>query len=231
MAAPVAGYFRDPDDTGYAGVSPKKVHTQSRVVGSDTVHEHQFVKDRFITSFGTYEAVLAQQTYSATATDGTSTGYLWAHMPSAVSNRSARIRRIYLTAQYLGSLAISAPRVRIDRMTFTGTATGATVQPMKSTTQQASQAFDLRTAVTGLTVTLAGGALGTLALGGMLSGIAAWSPPLLGISELAAQFSEDDEWTLLKPGEGLSIYQDVAGTAADTRKFNIGIVWDEIDTA
>lgn len=43
--------------------------------------------------------------------------------------------------------------------------------------------------------------------------------------------ADEDEWLVLVPGEGFVIWQDTAGTTSDTRKFNIQLLWDEIDTA
>ncbi|HKS16986.1 MAG TPA: hypothetical protein VJU16_06720, partial [Planctomycetota bacterium] len=82
MAGPVAAFVRLPDDASNTG---KKVRTQSRVIGSDTVHEHFFIPTMKAEILGVYRWALDQQTVQASAQNGTSTGFFWAHVPSAVS--------------------------------------------------------------------------------------------------------------------------------------------------
>ncbi len=51
MAAPVAGYVQLPSDTANTG---KKNRTQTKAVGSDTVHEHFVVPTEGYTRTGRY---------------------------------------------------------------------------------------------------------------------------------------------------------------------------------
>lgn len=226
MAAPVADKIQLPVDTGNLG---KKVRTQTRVVGSDTVHEHFWVQGRRAEILGVYRHALTQQTVQAAAQNGTSTGFLWAHIPSAVSNKTVRLRRAVVESQHSSALATpTAPRVVLVRFSFTGTASGASANAVAKVNDAApTPVFDLRTAVTGLTPTL-GAVLGSAGLAGALTAVGAYAP--VGIDLVNAMESED-EWPLITPGNGVVLYQDVAGTASDTRKFNLQLVWDEIDTA
>ena len=73
MAAPIADKIVLPLDTGNTG---KKVRTQTRVVGADTVHEHIYIPTRQAQVLGVYRLGMAQQTVLATAQNGTSTGFL-----------------------------------------------------------------------------------------------------------------------------------------------------------
>lgn len=225
MAAPVAGKIILPDDSGNAG---KKVRAQTRVVGADTVYEHFFVPTRQAMLLGVYRLGMAQVTAAAAAQNGTATGALWFHVPVAISNKKVRIRRLTVTSQHATVLATpTAPRLTATRFTFTGTASGASLTPVKTDSAYGAPIVDLRTAVTGLTVTLVG-SIGTAPFCGALTAVGAYTSPPVDIVSPAA---DEDEWPVLAPGEGIVIYQDVAGTAADTRVANIVLAWDEIDTA
>jgi len=226
MAGPVAAKILLPDDTGNTG---PKIRTQTKVVGADTVHEHFFVQARQALILGVYRLGMAQTVGATTAaaTNGTSTGMFWFHVPTAVSGKKARIRRFDVSSQHATLLATpTAPRLVVSRMTFTGTASGATVTPVKVDSGYPSPVADIRTAVTGLTVSLVG-LLGSAPMVGALTAVGGWSSP---INQLIDSSSED-EWWVIAPGEGLAVWQDVAGTTADTRVNNITIMWDEIDTA
>jgi hypothetical protein len=225
MAAPVASEIRLPDDSGNLG---KRVRTQTRDVGAGVLrHDHLFVEVRKAEVLGVYRAALDQQTVQAAAQNGTSTGFLWAHVPTAVTNKWARLRRLYVTSQHSTALATpTAPRLRIVRFTFTGTASGAAVTAAKVNSGDPTPVFDLRTAVTGLTPTLVA-ALGATALAGALSAVGAYTPAIIDCIDTDGE----DQWPIFKPGEGFVLYQDTAGTASDTRKFNTVLVFDEIDVA
>lgn len=56
----------------------------------------------------------------------------------------------------------------------------------------------------------------------------AYEPCFKDIIDPAA---DEDDWPIFKPGEGFVVYQDTAGTTSDTRKINIQLLADEIDTA
>src|SRR6185436_13483240 len=218
MAAPVDSYAQLPDDSGNAG---KKIRSQTRVVGANTVHEHFFVNVRQAAVLGVYRAAMAQVTVQASAQNGTSTGFLWAHVPSAVTNKKVRIRRVYVTSQHSTVLATpTAPRIVMTRMTFTGTASGASVTVGKVDAGAPTAVFDLRTAVTGLTPTLVA-ALGSAPIVGALTAVGAYAP---ASTDLISVSGLEDEWIILAPGEGVVLYQDTAGTASDTRLANICLI-------
>lgn len=235
MAAPVAGYVRLADDSGYTGKT-RFLHAQSRVVGSDTVYEEFVVFDRRAKVVGVYEGALTQQSVSATLQDGLATGFMWLHMPAAISGRSARIRRIYYTPQMAATTttAASAPRLRIDRFTFTGTATGATVRADADASYNLPK-LDMRTAVTGLTVSLVAAVFAGAICGAVDSTTAtkavALGPASISLTDFPGGTHDEDEWIVLAPGEGIVLYQDVVGLASDPRRFDLTVVWDEIDTA
>jgi hypothetical protein len=41
--------------------------------------------------------------------------------------------------------------------------------------------------------------------------------------------AEEDEWPLIKAGQGIVLYQLDAGTTSDTRRFTASLMWDEIE--
>lgn len=175
---------------------------------------------------GVYRAALDQQTVAAAAQNGTSTGFLWAHVPVLTTTRKARVRRIWVDSQHSTALATpTAPRLRAVRFTFTGTASGAAVTAANVNTIHPAPSLSLRTAVTGLTPTLVA-AVGTAGLAGALTAVGAYSPVAI---EVLDSLCGADTWPVLAAGEGLVIYQDTAGTTSDTRKFNLKMVWDEVD--
>lgn len=224
MAAPIANKVILPDDSGNLG---KKIRTQTRVVGADTVHEHFFINERKAVILGVYRLAMIQQTVAVAAQNGTSTGFLWAHVPTAISGKQVRLRRAYLSSQHSTALATpTAPRIVLNRFTFTGTASGAQITPVEVNASGPAAVFDLRTAVTGLTPSLVG-LFAAVALAGAVTAVGAYAPDR---SELVQSEAEDD-WMIFVPGEGFVMYQDTAGTTADTRKFNPVFVWDEIDVS
>ena len=83
MAAPVASYVQLPVDTSNTG---KKNRTQTRVVGSDTVHEHHVVPSPDTTKYGRYIACsTGLNTVSTVAQTGAAGGYYWLHMSTAAT--------------------------------------------------------------------------------------------------------------------------------------------------
>lgn len=222
MTAPVAGNVRLPDDSGNAG---KKIQTQSETIGADVVHSHYFIPRSKRRILGLHRFVHALQSVQAAAQNATSTGFFWFHVPIG-SSVNARLRRLYLEYGTTTELDhLTAPRIALAKFTFTGTASGATVVPMIMKTGMSAAVGSMRTAVTGLTVTL--GALG-------------WSstPPSIVLTTSGqsqywgrSEYEPDDEESFMDiaPGEGIVLYQPDAGTATDGRRFTCCGLWDEYD--
>jgi len=224
MAGPIPSKIIYPVDSGNSG---PKARTQTKVVGADIVHEHFFIESRQALVLGVYAATLPQQSVQASAQNGTATGFLWAHVPVAISGKASRIRVAWLSHN-AAALAASTPRIIANRFTFTGTASGASVTPAKvgpSATTPTS-IFDLRTAVTGLTVTL-GAAVASSSVPAIITaaGLSFGETPLLD------NRGEEDRFLSVAPGEGVVVWQDLAGTTTDPRRFTLSLVWDDIDTA
>src|SRR3990172_4916161 len=226
MAAPVAEKIILPLDTGNTG---KKVRTQSRVVGPDTVHEHFFVPVRQARILTIYRLALVQATVLASAQNGTTAGMLFGHMPSGVSGKAMRLRRLSFTSQHSTALATpTAPRLLVRRFTSSGGLSGALVAPnINDSLNHIAPACLYSLVNTGVTVVHVGIGFGAGGLAGALTAVGAYETAFKDIIDPA---SDEDDWPIFYPGEGFVVYQDVAGTASDTRKFNLQLNADEIDT-
>lgn len=228
MAAPVDAKIQLPTDSGNTGPN---VRTRSRVVGANTVHEHFFVQSTSGAILGVYSGQLSLQSVQAAAQNGTSTGFLWMHVPTAVTGKKARIRYIVLQHQISSATAmVSNPRIALARFTFTGTASGASITSGKIDSSNPSAVFDLRTAATGLTVTL-GAVLSANLPPVLVQATAAAITVCPTVDTLLWRDGSEEDFLVLAPGEGAVIYQPDAGTAADARKFIGSILWDEVDTS
>jgi hypothetical protein len=227
MAAPVPGFVQLPTDSGNTG---KKVRTRIRTVGADSVHEHVFVKEYSERILTVYRLALVQATVVASAQNGTTAGMLFAHMPSAVSGKAARIRRLTVSSQHSTALTTpTAPRLLVRRFTSAGALSGSLIAPNVNNSQDhIAPACLFSLANTGVTVVHVGIGFGSSALVGALTAVGAYEPNLRDIIDPAG---DEDGWPIFFPGEGFVIYQDTAGTASDTRKFNVSFLMDEFDTA
>lgn len=162
-------------------------------------------------------------TVVATAHNGTSTGHLWLFNPSTNTKRF-RIERVRISTQFGSALSVpTSPVTNLSRFTFTGTASGATVAPAAIDTTYTASA-DVRSASTGLTVTLVGGPFLSV-LPVMAQGTAGWAanPP----NETLWIPREEEYEIVLKPGEGIVIWQSTNGTTSDTRVVAIEVQWEE----
>ncbi len=87
----------------------------------------------------------------------------------------------------------------------------------------------VRSAVTGMTVTFtAAGDIGAFSIPAVLTGVGNVyaQKEVLPYNPFAWVRGDDLE---IAPGEGLMIYQSVAGTATDPRRFKVSVQWIELD--
>lgn len=220
MAAPVADKIQLPLDTGNTG---KKVRTQTRVVGADTVHEHFYIptSERSITGAG--KANCGVQTVPTAAHNGTSTGFWWLWAPTGGKNIA--LRRLYTSVKF-NALAVDLlpGELRVSRFTFSGTPSGAVITPAKRKTADTLTA-ELRTASTGLTVTLVATAYSKLfpTMDLVTGGAGQWNP-----MEDWWDADEEQEQIVLVPGEGLVCWSAAALTTANRRMVN-NVAWEEFE--
>lgn len=223
MAAPVAAFIQLPTDSGNTG---KKVRTQTRVVGADTVHEHFFIPISSRSIVGNYWASVGAFTPPAAAQNGTTTGAWWLFNPVGSAVKGA-VKRFSSILNFNAVAVDLVPgQFRMSLFTFTGTASGAQITPGKTDSTAAAPVLNLRTASTGLTVTLGAtiyeeaGPIFPLATG---SGIACG--PYVGIER-----NPGEEWNeiILRAGEGIVEWSAQALTTANRRQTsNLG--WEEFE--
>jgi hypothetical protein len=138
------------------------------------------------------------------------------------SGKTASIKRIAVRANTASSTASNYVNLTVRRITAAsgGTQISATNFPQKNTLASSS-VIEIRYG--GATSTLAG-TVDSRILGQPLSG------PVGGrFSYRDIQFGSNDEDIVIKPGEGLVVYQEAAGTAAT--KVRVLIEWDETANA
>jgi hypothetical protein len=222
MAAPIASFIQLPVDTGNTG---KKNRTQTRVVGSDTTHEHFFIPISARGVTGGYKASTGVLTVPAAVQNGTSTGYAWLYNPVGATIKMA-LKRLTWNVQFIAlAVDLLGGELRFQLFTFTGTGSGTLVTPAKRDTTDAAAQGNLRLASTGLTVTLTGVIFGeqynTMDL--VTGGAGHWNPH-------RAEWNPDSEQAEMvhRAGEGVSMWHAVAVTAGNRRLY-INPAWEEFE--
>jgi hypothetical protein len=225
MAAPVADKVLLPLDTGNTG---KKVRTQTRTVGADSVHEHFFIPISKDSKTGFYRAHSGILTIPTSAHNGTSTGHLWFFNP--VGNTiKARIRRLRETGQVVaGAIDLTAPRQLFNLFTFTGTASGTAITPAKRDSTDAAATCTLRTASTGATVTLGAVIRHTGIPGIVATASSATVQTMLPPNIYIPWDPDEEECIVLRAGEGVVLWSADASTTANRRLFS-DWAWEEFE--
>ena len=228
MAAPVAGYVQLPVDTPNTG---KKNRTQTKTVGSDTVHEHYVVPSPGYTQLGRYMASsTAPRTVAATSQTPTTSGYVFLHMSTAATGVVGVLREVSIGWSQSGTPVPSptAPLIAVQKYTFAGAHNAATTFDIaKSQTSQAAPSANVRNAPTGTVLTI-GNQIAALAVPAMESSVGTYGG--------YATIYRDDSLTRgnaveFSTGEGIAVWQPNAGTGSDTRVITIKMVWDEVDVS
>ena len=226
MAAPIAGKIILPTDVGNTG---PKVRTQTRVIGADTVHEHFFIPTSIRKIDGIYYCQSATLTGHTTAHNVTSTGYWWFQNPVGGST-VARLRRVLVklgNGASIGADVTTISRYGLNRFTFTGTASGAIITPAKRDSTDAANVANLRTAVTGMTITA--GAI----VGAIINSAYEFTTSGIGNSDgIVCELldpTHEDEYLIVRPGEGMCFYGIDTGVAQF--RIIVNVVWDEYDNA
>lgn len=225
MAAPLASRIQLPLDTGNTG---RKVRTQTRVVGADTVEEHFFVPISKDSKVGLYRAHSGILTIPTAAHNGTTTGHLWFQNPvgSAVKGR---LRRLYETLQLVsGAIDLTAPRQLFSLFTFTGVASGAAITPGKRDSTDVAAVCTLRSAPTGMTVTLGA----TIRHTGVPAINATLASATIQVNLMPCVYPEwrpeEEESPVIRAGEGIVLWSADASTTANRRLFS-DWAWEEFE--
>lgn len=223
MAAPVPTFIQLPTDTGNTG---KKIRVQSRVVGADTVHEHFFIPISARQTTGVYWASIFGTPPTAVE-NGTTTGRWWLLNPASATVKLA-LRRFNSIMNFAALAVDLVPgQFRMSLFTFTGTPSGASITPGKGESTHAAAQGSLRTASTGMTVTLVAtvfeeqGPILPLATGsGVVCG------PYVGNERNPG---DEKAEIVLRPGEGIVKWSALALTTAN-RRMTDNIGWEEFET-
>jgi hypothetical protein len=155
------------------------------------------------------------------AAHASTAGFLWLINPIG-SPVSIYFRKCNFTSATTTALAtLSSPRVTMERVTFTGVASGTQITPAKRATSDAAPQGKLLSTSTGLTLT-AGPIATAFAVVNNQTAVGTTQP-----SEQILDTKDDDGLLVLAPGEGLVWRQADAGTTSDTRKINIDLKWEE----
>lgn len=204
-----------------------KMHTRAYVVGANTVDDQYVIPTSDRTRTGLYRVTTAASTITVAA-DGATVGRWWLINPvgSAVA---VAVKRVSFTCQHNTALATpTGPRITLERVTFTGTASGAVITPAKRVrtavaglTADATNVASVRTASTGLTLTAGEGFKTFMPVVALTT--AAACPPAQD------DYDPDDEAfeLILAAGEGVVCRQADAGTTSDTRRWINTISWEE----
>lgn len=231
MTRATPDYVTLPSDAANTGA---KTPTMIKTQGANQVETPLVIPDRYETVRGVYRAGMAIQSVAAAAQNATSTGFLWITLPAANTSRAVRLRKCELSFQHSGATTMpTLPRIGLARFTFTGTASGATLAGAKVDPDADNPSVDMRTAVTGMTVTLntdPGSLLSTVVVPAMHNVTAAGLLfACTDVQQLVSLQADEDEWPIIKGGQGLVMYQLDAGTATDLRRFGVSMTWDEIE--
>lgn len=176
-------------------------------------------------------------TISATLHTLNTGGFFWAINPST-SGKIVKLERIGIQINTTTAVAAgfpTSPRLAISRMAFTGTPTGAAV-PLsgaastinKFDTTYPAPILDIRSAITGLTCTYGAVIFSSQAPSIGVVGAVTISQ-VVGVPwDTQFQPRESEYECVIRPGEGLVIWQPEAGSTGDTRKATIRMLWEEV---
>jgi hypothetical protein len=142
---------------------------------------------------------------------------------------AARLRKLRIEVNH-SSVAAAMPTIptfTLARITHIGTPTGASLASVRCDTTYPVAQANLRTASTGLTNVLAGAMTTAPIMPLHLASTVGIVDTVNQIIDLVDINTSEDEWPVIRPGEGVVLYQNVAGTATDTRRFTFNMLWDE----
>ena len=180
----------------------------------------QFVKEQRTQLLGIYYAGSGPHQLAAAA-DAANSGRVW--LVNTSSTIAVALKEIlYTCVSGTALVTLSFPRINVERFTFTGTPSGATITPAKRDSTDAANTGTLRTASTGMTIT-AGDTIKNFSPVTVLTAIGVSMP---AEQSLKMQDHVDDR-IVLRQNEGIVVRQADAGTVADTRRFFLDFRWEE----
>jgi hypothetical protein len=228
MAAPVASYVQLPADTANTG---KKNRTQTKVVGSDTVHEHHIVPSAGYTHTGRYFSVSsAAQTVSSAAQVPSTAGFYYLHNSTA-NTAVGILRSVEISYGTTGTAqpAFSSPLFQLQKYVFGTAHSGTTLNIVSAQTSSTTPKLNMRSAPTGPSTFTVVGPIGSKAMPALMSSVASFGGTM-SLYEAPEHYNRGYA-VEIAPGEGVVLHQLSTGLAADSRVFTATFVWDEIDVS
>jgi hypothetical protein len=224
MAAPVAGYVQLPSDSANTG---KKNRTVTKVVGSDTVHEHLVVPSPNFTRTGRHAYQSSLHVLSTAATNST---HLVLAMTTAATHRAV-LRSIDISWGITGTIAATTanPLLVIQKATygtaFTLSTNGQVINyQSSSTTSQLNAYLGSSGASIGTPVPFA-----SFAFPALLTTAGTYG----GMHRLWQAGDQHNAETGLemKAGDLLQVLQPTTGSNGEQRTFTLRFEWDQIDVS
>lgn len=230
MAAPSASYVQLPSDSANTG---KKNRTQTKTVGSDTVHEHFTVPSPAYSWSGRYIAhsTIMQAVSSAAQTPSTA-GFYYLHNSTA-NTQTGILRSVEMSYAVDPTTAVAVTQAPcqflLQKYTFNTAHSGTTINIVATQTSSTTPKLNMRQVPTGATITLVGpigGALMPAIL--TTAGTYGGSMTLYGTPGAHEAYNRGTA-VEIGPGEGVVLHQLTTGLATDSRRFFARFVWDEVE--
>lgn len=154
------------------------------------------------------------------AADAATGGRLWLINPVG-STILIEVRRVEFSSAPLAATAFpTSPRITVERVTFTGTASAGLITPAQRDSTEVALVGSLRTNSTGLTLT-AGAIAYAFTVVPILTAVGAAVPSL-------QEWEPNEAGRLvLRAGQGIVIRQADAGNTSDSRTFAVNLAWAE----
>lgn len=173
------------------------------------------------TILGGYKFESGRLTVLAAAHSSTA-GFFWLINPVG-STVLCYIKKLFAHSVPVAATAFaSSPRITVERVTFTGTASGATITPAKRDSNDASNVCTVRTASTGLTLT-AGAVIADFLVPAVLTAVGIAVP----VDQWFYDACDQNDYIVLRAGQGIVVRQADAGTTSDTRLLTVSGAWEE----
>jgi hypothetical protein len=170
---------------------------------------------------GAYKFESGRLTVQASAHASTA-GFFWLINPVGSSVIGTVKKLMCTSVPTAATVFASAPRITCERVTFTGTASGASITPAKRDSTDATNTLSVRSASTGLTLA-AGAIIGDFTVPPVLTAVGIAVP----VDQYLYDDTDEDDYIVLRPGEGIVCRQPDAGTTSDTRLITIYGSWEE----
>lgn len=223
MAAPVSTYVQLPTDGSNTG---KKNRTQTRTIGSNSVHEHFVVPSAGFTRTGRH----AYQSSLHTVSTGTDTTHFVLAMTTSATHRAV-IRSIDVSYSITGTIAAStaSPLIVIQKATygtaFTASTNGQVINyQSSSTTSQLNAYLGSSGASIGTPVPFA-----SFAVPALLTTVGTYGGKF---NLWQSQEPYDLETGLeMKAGDVLQVIQPTTGSNGEQRRFTVRFEFDQIDVS